>query len=106
MTKKPRAKRTRSRTQPEEFRRHDDRARDGTPARGARRPVGIIVLLGVTVLGVGGYLGWRWLAAAPEVVIPSDTDQLHPQFRSYVSPYIQRVREAPRDADQHATLGL
>lgn len=106
LTKKSRAKRARSRTQPDEFRRHDDRARGSTPARGARRPASVIALLGVAVLGVGGYLGWRWLAAAPEVVIPSDADQLHPQFWSYVSPYIQRVREAPRDADQHATLGL
>jgi tetratricopeptide (TPR) repeat protein len=84
--------------------RHSPRGRE--PAPPARWPrYGAVALL-IALVGVAGYFGWQRLRPVPEVVSPREPDALDPQFRAYVTGFIQSVRAAPRDAGRHATLGL
>ncbi len=43
---------------------------------------------------------------APEIPEPQNFDKLEPQLRDYLTEKLRWVREAPKRADRHATLGL
>src|SRR5437867_2946199 len=60
------------------------------------------VVIGVIIYGV-----WSKWSAPPIVIpVPTNLDNLDPQLRAYVSENVNWVRQASRDAQRHATLGM
>lgn len=62
------------------------------------------------LLGVGGAVAGTALVLflirpRPAVVIPADMDHLEPQLQAYIKGFMEAVRESPRAAERHATLG-
>jgi tetratricopeptide (TPR) repeat protein len=74
------------------------------PKRRSSSPAAGIAVFLALLAGVFAYLGFR--PPAPAVSAPENLTQLEPQLRDYISQTLGWVREAPRRADRHATLGL
>ncbi|MCZ6682789.1 MAG: tetratricopeptide repeat protein [Planctomycetota bacterium] len=65
-----------------------------------------LVPLAVLVVGGGVLVRNRWPARALAPVVVADLDGFPEQFRTHLTRYIDRVREAPDQADRHAELGV
>jgi len=63
------------------------------------------VLATVVVIALIGF-SRRTSGPALEVPIPKDLDSLDAQLRLYIVEKVKWVRQAPRDAGRHATLGM
>lgn len=81
--------------------RHDPRK----SGNGRSRSKALVILLGVSLLLVVGFLSWHLLAWKPQVFVPEVLDDLDPQLRAYVEQNIAWTREAPRDPARQASLG-
>lgn len=110
MRGRSRSEKTNKARRSERVRRGEDAARDRQRrvGPGRRRPSARwpLVAAGALVIGVGGYLGRDRLRPAPAVVVPAELEQLEPQLQAYLKSFLERVRQAPREAQSHATLGL
>jgi tetratricopeptide (TPR) repeat protein len=66
----------------------------------------LLVLVGILVCLVMGWVYVRILHPPPPVPVPADLAKLEPQLRSYLEERVQWVKASPRDANRFSTLGL
>lgn len=60
----------------------------------------------VVALVAAGVAAWQMSRPAPEIAVPKDLASLEPQLRDHISEHLERARQRPRSAENHATLGL
>ena len=70
---------------------------------GGARPYA--VALALAIVAGGSLVAWRRMRA-PRIPVPADIVQLNDGLVEMIEHYGQLVRQAPREADRHATLGL
>lgn len=66
----------------------------------------LTAILGALVVTAAIVFQQRTKYTVLSVPTPADMDRLEPQLRAYVSEKVAWVREAPRSAQRHATLGM
>ena len=81
---------------------------DSRPQRRRRLGQRLAFGIGLTTVVMVGFMAISSRTPRPplEVPIPQDLDKLEAQLRLYILEKVKWVRQAPRDARRHATLGM